>query len=174
MTASSRVELGRINGAWGIGGWVRIYSLTHPPENIFDYQPWHTDGEPGLLHVLQWRRQGPRLMAELSEIDAREAAEELRGTRLFTERELLPEPEPGSYYWHDLMGLEVVNRDGRALGRVTGFIDAGAHDVVQVEGVDGPPVLVPFVPGRYVVSVDLDGGRLDVDWEPEWLAGGEG
>jgi 16S rRNA processing protein RimM len=170
--SSSRVELGRINGAWGTAGWVRVFSLTEPPENIFEYQPWHTDGAPGLLRVCQWRRQGPRLMAELAGIENRDAAEALRGTRLFTDRGALPEPEAGSFYWHDLLGLAVVNRAGRALGRVSGFIDAGVHDVLQVrpESGESAPVLIPFVPDHYVLAVDLEAGRIEVDWEPEWLA----
>lgn len=168
--SSSRVELGRINGAWGTSGWVRVYSLTSPPENIFDYQPWHTDGAPGLLHVRQWRRQGPRLVAQLAEITERDAAEALRGTALFIARGSLPEPDTGSYYWHDLMNLEVVNLEGRVLGRVAGFIDAGAHDVLQVESAGSAPVLIPFVHERFIALVDLQAGRIEVDWQPEWLA----
>jgi len=166
----ARVEIGRINGAWGTAGWVKVYSLTSPAENLFEYRPWLTDGEPGLLHVRRWRRRGPRLVAELAGVADRDAAEALRGLRLFVERARLPAPPPETYYWHDLIGMTVVDRRGRVLGRVTGLLDAGAHDVLQI----GPPgggqsMLVPFVRDRYVLGVDAGRQRIEVDWDPEWL-----
>ena len=168
---SERVALGRINGVWGTSGWVKVFSLTSPPENIFEYQPWHTDRSPGLLRVLEWRRQGQRLMARLDGVESRDAAERLVGTELHVQRADLPEPEPHRYYWHDLIGLNVENGAGRRLGTVSGLIDVGAHDVLQVDpGTGDRPILVPFVMDRYVLEVDPANGRLAVDWEPEWLS----
>jgi len=169
---ASLVELGRVDGAWGTSGWVRIYSLTDPRENIFDYQPWRTDGEPGQLHVRRWRRQGPRLLAQLDEIGDRHGAESLRGLHLFVERTRLPDPPAESYYWTDLLGLEVVDTRGHRLGCVSGLMDAGAHDVLEVES--PPPevrsILIPFVQPRFVRCVDIARRRIEVDWDPEWLA----
>lgn len=162
-----RVELGRINGAWGTAGWVKVFSLTDPPENIFDYQPWRTAGSPGLLHVRQWRRQGPRLVARLEEVATREQAEALRGTPLSIDRGELPGAGHGSYYWHDLIGLAVYNRCGELLGEVSGMLDAGAHDVLEIRR-SGGDLLVPFVKGHFIDKVDLDAGRIDVDWLTEW------
>lgn len=168
---SERVELGRISGVWGTSGWVKVFSLTSPPENIFEYQPWRTDRSPGLLRVRQWRRQGQRLMASVEGVDSRDAAERLVGTELHVDRSDLPEPEARRYYWHDLIGLTVENGAGRRLGTITGLIDVGAHDVVQIDPGNGaPPMLVPFVMDRYVLEVDLANGRLAVDWEPDWLS----
>lgn len=168
----ARVELGRLDGAWGTDGWVRVYSLTEPRENIFDYQPWLTDGEPGLLHVRDWRRQGPRLMARLDEVDDRDLAERLRGLKLYVTRTDLPEPASDSYYWNDLIGLEVVDTAGRDLGRVSGLLDAGAHDVLELEPTSpgAAPTLIPFVIPRFVRRVDLAAGRIEADWDPDWLA----
>ncbi|HKL52942.1 MAG TPA: ribosome maturation factor RimM [Wenzhouxiangellaceae bacterium] len=163
-----RVELGRLNGAWGTGGWVKVFSLTDPPENIFEYQPWRTAGSPGLLHVRQWRRQGPRLVARLEEVATREQAESLHGTMLAIDRDRLPGAEGDNYYWHDLIGLSVYNRDGELLGEVTGLLDAGAHDVLEIGRSGGGDLLVPFVTGHFIDKVDLAGGRIDVDWLAEW------
>jgi len=164
-----RVELGRLNGAWGTAGWVKVFSLTHPPENIFDYQPWRIATSPGLLRVRQWRHQGPRLVAQLADVDTRDGAEALRGTILFIERRDLPPIGGDDWYWHDLIGLAVVNRDGRHLGTVRGLLDAGVHDVLEIKrGGAQPDLLVPFVPGHYVDQVDPASGRIVVDWQPEW------
>ena len=166
--AEDRVELGRLNGAWGTGGWVKVFSLTDPPENIFEYQPWRTSGSPGLLHVRQWRRQGPRLVAQLEEVATREQAEAVRGTMLSIERTELPRAEGDSYYWHDLIGLAVYNRDGDFLGEVSGLLNAGAHDVLEIRRSSGVDLLVPFVMGHFIEKVDLAEGRIDVDWQAEW------
>lgn len=163
-----RVELGRLNGAWGTGGWVKVFSLTEPPENIFEYQPWRSSGSPGLLHVRQWRRQGPRLVARIEEVATREQAESLHGTSLFIDRAELPPADGQSYYWHDLIGLAVYNRDGLFLGEVAGLLDAGAHDVLEIARSRGHPLLVPFVFGHFIDKVDLTAGRIDVDWQIEW------
>ncbi|MDT8410383.1 MAG: ribosome maturation factor RimM [Wenzhouxiangellaceae bacterium] len=167
-----QVELGHLNGPWGTDGWVKVYSLTSPPENIFEYQPWQTDRPPGLFRVLQWRQQGPRLVARIDAISTREQAEARHGARLFTERNTLPPAGPESYYWHDLIGLQVVNRAGLVLGRVSGFLDAGVHDVLCVEAPDSKiPLLIPFVPGHYILAVEPAQGNITVDWEPEWSTG---
>lgn len=164
-----RVELGRLNGAWGSAGWVKVFSLTEPLEEIFEYQPWRLHDSPGLLRVRQWRRQGPRLVARLAEVESRDQAEALRGARLFVERKDLPRAEEGTWYWHDLIGLAAYNREGRPLGRVEGLLDAGVHDVLEIRR-DHPAsnLLVPFVPGHFVDEVDLDAGHILVDWQLDW------
>jgi len=168
---ADRIEVGRLDGPWGVSGWVRVYSLTEPRENLFDYQPWLTGGEPGLLHVEEWRRQGPRLVARLTEIEDRDAAERFRGLKLFIERSALPALPDQRYYWSDLIGLEVVDLEGRGLGKVSGLLDAGVHDVLEVEPVQSgrESILIPFVMKRFVRSVDIRSGRIEVDWDPEWL-----
>ena len=167
--AGDRIELGRINGAWGTAGWVRVYSLTSPPEAIFEYQPWRSERSPGLFHVRQWRRQGPRLVAQLQEINDRDQADAAVGATLHVARGDLPPAEPGQWYWHDLLDMQVVDRHGAELGRVAGLIDAGAHDVLRVRAADGgDELLIPFVPDSYVLEVDLKTGRIRVDWALEW------
>lgn len=165
----STVRIGRLNGAWGVSGWVKVFSYTDPPENVFSYQPWQTSGPPGLLRVSEWRRQGPRLVARIEEIESRESAERLAGTELEIPSEQLPEAGPARYYWKDLIGLEVSNLNDEVLGRVQGFLDSGAHDVLVIRRPGGGrDHLVPFVQGRFVHQVDLDAGRIEVDWDPEW------
>ncbi|MCA1778884.1 MAG: ribosome maturation factor RimM [Xanthomonadaceae bacterium] len=167
--SASRVELGRLDGPWGTDGWVKVFSLTGPPEQIFDYQPWCIDRSPGLLQVLEWRRQGPRLIARVEPVETREQAEAMRGTLLSIDRNRLPAPATGQYYWHDLVGLRVVNQQGADLGRVRSLLDAGVHDVLQIDrGKDFEDVLIPFVSGHYVLGVELKKGIITVDWDPAW------
>ncbi|MNC89225.1 Ribosome maturation factor RimM [compost metagenome] len=80
-------------------------------------------------------------------------------------REALPEPEEGHYYLADLVGLEVVNRQGEALGVVKGWMHNGAQDVMEVAG--ERTRLIPWIP-TVVGKVDLQQRRIEVDWGADW------
>lgn len=165
MRSAESVVVGRFNGPWGVHGWVRIWSDTRPPTAIFDYQPWLTsDGQP--IEIEQWQRSGPRLVAKLRDVDTPEQAAALGRADIRVARSALPEPEAGEYYWHDLIGLEVVNLEGHGYGHVVRMMETGAHDVMEVG--EGSPVLIPFVSDEFVREVDLDAGRITVDWPLEW------
>ena len=120
------------------------------------------------LDIEHWQQSGPRLLVKLRGIDTPEQAAALGRQVICVDRSTLPEPEPGEYYWHDLIGLEVVNLQGRVYGRVEQMQETGAHDVLDIRGGDSP-VLIPFVVGEFVREVDLAGGRITVDWPSEWI-----
>lgn len=160
------ITIGTLLGPWGVKGWVRVFSHADPPAGIFEYQPWLIGRPRREYRVAQWRRLGPRLVAALEGLTTREEAEALAGQPVHIRREQLPEPEPGRFYWRDLLGMMVVNRAGRQLGEVEGMMDTGAHDVLVVAGPRRH--LIPFVRGTYVDGVDCEAGRIRVDWEPEW------
>jgi 16S rRNA processing protein RimM len=168
MRSTESVVVGRFNGAWGVRGWVKVFSDTRPPTAIFDYQPWHL-GEGGeALEIERWQQSGPRLVVKLRGVDTPEQADALAHTLISVPRSALPATEPGEYYWHDLIGLEVVNLEGHVYGCVTRMQETGAHDVLEIQGSDGV-VLIPFVTDEFVRDVDLEAGRITVDWPVEWL-----
>ena len=165
--AGETVVVGRILGAWGVQGWVRVYSYTDPPEQIFEYLPWELAESDRSAEVVEWRRVGPRLVANLSQIDSPEAAAALADQPISVRRTLLPAAEPGSFYWHDLLGLEVVNLQGHRWGTIRRMLPTGAHDVMEVAD-DERTLLIPFVIDHFVHDVDLGAGRVRVDWPEEW------
>lgn len=160
------VILGRISGLYGVTGWVRVYSHTDPRENILAYDGWHLAQPEGWtpVAVRDGRRQGKGIVASLEGIDDRDAARALIGREIAVPRATLPEPAPGEYYWADLQGLRVRNREGVDFGTVARLMETGANDVLVVEG--DRQRLIPMVPGTFVVEVDLDAGTLEVDWDP--------
>jgi 16S rRNA processing protein RimM len=168
--AGRRVLVGRIVGLHGVQGWLKIESWTEPRTQIFKYQPWLLEKAPGeVMEVagISGRPQGKGLICHLPGVDDRDAAAALVGLDIHVARELLPPPAKDEYYWVDLEGLEVVTTEGVSLGRVSHLFATGANDVVVVR--DGTRErLVPFVQGTYVRSVDLSGGRMVVDWDPEF------
>jgi len=160
--------VGRISGVYGVRGWVRIYSYTRPRENILGYSPWYLKGAGGWQPrpLAEGRRHGKGVVARLAGCDDRDQASRLIGTEIAIRREQLPEPEPGQYYWNDLLGLRVVNRAGETLGVVDHLIETGANDVLVVEG--ERERLIPFVMDRVILSVDLDAGEIRVDWDADF------
>lgn len=146
-------------------GWVKVYSYTDPREAILDHERWllGRDGCWRSVRLDEGKRHGKSVLARLEGIDDREAAEDLLGLDIAVDRDSLPEPETGHYYWTDLEGLTVWDKDERELGVVTQMLETGAHDVMVVKG--DTERLIPFVPGEVVLDVDLDERRVRVDWE---------
>lgn len=162
-----RVLLGRVSGPYGVRGWVRVQSDTEPPERIVAYSPWHlrSDGSTTVVEVLEGRAHGRGVVARLAGVADRDAARRLAGAEISVQREQLPALEEGEHYWADLIGLRVVTLAGRDLGRVTALMETGANDVLVVTG--ERERLVPYLPDRVVREVDLEAGRISVDWDPE-------
>jgi len=162
-----RVTLGRIVGVHGVRGWVKVESWTEPRDNLFQFSEWQLERSGSVVateRLVEGRRGGRGLIACLEGIGDREHARSLMGTRITVPRGALPVPDEGEYYWVDLEGLEVVTTDGEHLGVVSHLFETGANDVIVVRGESER--LIPFVPGTYVTSVDVDGGWLEVDWDP--------
>ena len=162
------VLCGAVMGVYGVRGWVRVRSDTKPRPALADYRPWRLLG-PGMTQdcePLEVREHGKGLVAQLAGVEDRDQAAALVGYDIAIPRSALPAPADDEYYWHDLIGLEVVATDKRRLGRVERLIETGAHDVLVIQGEDGE-VLVPFVPHTTIVSVRLDEREIIVDWDWE-------
>jgi len=164
------VVIGRILGAWGVHGWVQVYSWTDPPEALFDYQPWYLDSAADAVRFEQWRRSGRRIVVELPGLSSPQEAAKLAEATISVSRAQLPELDHGEYYWHDLIGLEVFNLQSHRWGKVSGILPTGAHDVLKVASDDGQTVLIPFVIDHFVHKVDLASGQLLVDWPEDYAS----
>lgn len=167
--ADEPIQIGEIKGVWGTRGWVKVFSYTQPAEAIFEYQPWALEAPGAFLRVLEWRKQGRRLVARLDGVDDATQAEQLIGQSLSARRGDLPETEPDRFYWSDLIGLDVFNLQDHRFGRLHRLIETGANDVMDIHADKGESLLIPFVMDHYVKSVDLEARRIVVDYPLEWL-----
>lgn len=162
------VVLGRVVGVFGVKGWVKVKSYTEPVEAILDYGAWQLVG-PGAsrepVRPLEGRRHGNLVVVRLEGVDDRDEAAGLAHRDIAVPRAGMPPPGPGRYYWADLEGLEVVTTEGTGLGRVDHFVETPANPVMVVRG--DRERWLPLVPGC-LKSVDLDAGRVVVDWDPEF------
>ena len=125
---------------------------------------WWLDGAE--RRVEHTKMHSAWLLAKLAGIETREQAQALKGMPISAPRTALPEPARGIYYWADLVGLEVVNTQGLVLGVVKGMLSSGAQDVMELVG-GKRQRLLPWVPA-VVKRVDLEGGRIEVDWGADW------
>jgi 16S rRNA processing protein RimM len=161
---TGRVELGRVTGAFGIRGWIRLRSYTAPPDGILRYPRWLIAGQE--WKVLEGHAQGETVVASLEGLSDRTAAGALRGAPIEVERAALPKTQRREFYWVDVVGGEVVSTSGARLGTLASVTSNGAQDVMVVEG--DRQRLIPFVAGSIVKSVDRETRQIVVEWEPEY------
>lgn len=174
------VEVGRIIGAWGVKGWIKVLPFASDPQALFSSKRWFLKPPeeprpprpgalpyPDLLKVAESREHGDGVIARLHDVADRSAAEALRGARIFVGRSSFPTAGSDEFYWVDLIGLSVINRDEQPLGTVVGLIDTGAHSVLRVlpDGgqAEADERLIPFV-GQYIDEVSLEARCIRVDW----------
>lgn len=158
-----RVLLGEITTVHGIKGEVVIRSHTADPEDIAAYGPLTDEAGTRSFQVTS-ARAGPKgVVARLKGIDDRNAAERLRGTALYVDRDALPETEEDNeYYVTDLIGLAAVGEDGKPLGKVLAVQNFGAGDLLEVAIAEQRATeLIPFT-DACVPHVDLTAGTVTV------------
>nr|WP_295383033.1 ribosome maturation factor RimM [uncultured Pseudacidovorax sp.] len=172
------IEVGRIVDAWGIKGWFKVLPHSAEPEALFTSKRWFLQ-PPGngrqvfRLPIREAREHTDCIVAHSDEVPDRNAAEALRGARIFVPRSLFPTPGDDEYYWVDLVGLSVVNREGVALGTVRELLATGPQTTLVLEvspaaeGDKPGERLIPFV-SAIVDKVDLAGRLIVADWQPDY------
>lgn len=162
------VTMGRIFGSWGVQGGIRIDPYTADPETLSSYKTWLVgrDGEWQEYAVREARLHTTQIVAQLAGVDDRDAALALKGCDVMVPRASLPQPEEGSYYWSDLIGLGVVNAAGEVLGEVKEMFSNGAQDVIDV--FDSAGAVKRLIPWTAVLRVDMLARRIEVEWQKDW------
>lgn len=160
--------LGKIASPFGVRGWTKVLSYTDPAEGLLDYKEWSLSqrGAKRRYKIVEGKKHGKFLIAKLDGIDDRDEVAKLTNALVVMERSELPDTEDDSYYWADLIGLQVVTIDGTELGEVERMMETGANDVVVVKG--ERERLIPWVKGSVVKSVDLSDRTIVVDWDADF------
>ncbi len=173
------IEVGRIADAWGVKGWFKVLPYSADPEALFSSKRWfllptergvQTFAGVAQLSVKEAKEHSDTVVATAHGMDDRTAAEALRGSRIFVSRSSFPTVAQDEYYWVDLIGLDVVNRQDEALGVVKELLSTGAQTVLVMEyQEDGKTCerMIPFV-AAYVDDVDLKARRIRVDWQTDY------
>ena len=177
------IEVGRIQDAWGVKGWFKVLAHSADPQALFSSKRWFLlppdanfqRGPPifdgcVLLPVREAKDHSGVVVACSHEVPDRSAAESLKGVRIFVPRSSFPTAKLDEYYWVDLIGLQVFNREGLLLGEVKELLHTGPQTVL-VLGYDeaGKTLerLIPFV-AAFVDDVDLVDRKIKVDWQLDY------
>ena len=176
--ADDKLIVGKISGVYGVKGWIKVHSNTDPRDGITTYNPWyiqrgsHGKGEWREIRVEHGRRQAKTVIAKLEGVDDRDAAMQLTGATIAIRRDQLPALGEDEFYWRDLIGLRVINKEGVELGSVRRLMETGANDVLVVSTEERDAVqkehLIPWTPGQAVLDVDLERGSVCVDWDEDF------
>lgn len=175
------IEVGIIIDAWGVKGWFKVKPFAVDPQALFSSKRWllkppeskgpravvNSAPLPPLLKIVTAKDHGDLVVAQAQDVVDRPGAESLRGARVYVPRSSFPTAPPDEYYWVDLVGLAVINRQGEHLGEVVGLIDTGPHSVLRVAAAgaatEADQRLIPFV-AAFVDAVSLPERRITVDW----------
>lgn len=162
------VVLGRIAGAHGVRGELRVKPFTGSVDALLEFGHWLVGGEGRWQErkLVSGRTHGAVLLVRLDGVTDRDAALDLRGSDVAVRRDALPHLADDEYYWSDLAGLTVTAADGTRLGTVERLFATGANDVMVVHG--DRERLIPFVLDQVVKRVDLKAGTVEVDWDPDF------
>ncbi len=174
------VEVGRIGGAWGVKGWFKVQPFAADARALFNARRWFLrpandafvrPGSAAVAHhaldIVEIKEHAAGIVASAHGVADRTQAQLLYGARVHVARSQFPKPAIDEFYWVDLIGLAVTNREGADLGSVVGLIDTGPHSVLRVAPRDATDAaaerLIPFV-AAYIDDVNLADRRIGVDW----------
>ncbi len=165
--SGAQICLGAIAGAHGVRGLVKIKSFTQKPADLTAYGPLVDESGRRRFEIAVTGQAKGLLVARIAGVEDRDAAQSLRGVRLYVARAALPEPEEAEeYYQADLIGLVAEDPQGRPLGTIAAVENYGAGDFLEIQPPEGAPLLVPFTKAA-VPLVDLEAGRVVVDLPEE-------
>ncbi|MGI4778576.1 MAG: ribosome maturation factor RimM [Janthinobacterium lividum] len=198
LLPADAIEVGRIADAWGIKGWFKVLPHSARPEALFSSKRWFirpSSGPAGLrsaatatrrnteaflLPIREAKEHSDCIVATSPEVADRTAAEALRGASIFVARSSFPTVGDDEYYWVDLIGLSVVNREGVMLGTVRELLAGGSQTTLVLEAQESSTVaealepqsvvverMIPFV-SAFVDTVDIAGRTITVDWQPDY------
>ena len=160
--------MGQFAGAHGVRGLVKLRSFTAEPEAIFGYAPLREkDGERVFTITLKSTAKDHFLVA-VEGVGDKEAADQLRGDRLYIAQDLLPKTRKGEYYEADLVGLRALDESGKDYGRVMGVFDYGAGIFLEIGASKKDSFMLPFK-DAFVPEVDLDAGTMLIAVPEEWV-----
>jgi 16S rRNA processing protein RimM len=155
--------MGRVAGSYGVRGWVKVAPQKGVAETLVAAKEWWLGDKA--CRVVEAKVHSATVVAKLAGVESREQALALKGRQVSVPRAALPEAGEGHYYLADLVGLEVRNMQGVAFGVVRQWLTNGPQDVMEVAG--DRIRLVPWV-AAVVKAVDLEAGRIEVEWEADW------
>ena len=162
MTTQERIVIGHLTEPYGIKGWLHLLSNANPPENIFNYKTWQVQQNNQFitLPLESYKPHGNHFVIKIKNCDDRDQALYFKNKNIFIDRAELPELQNNQYYWSDLIGLAVVNKQNQSLGTIDYLFETGSNDVIATT----TRQFIPYL-NHVILSVNLEKKIMLVDWE---------
>ncbi len=162
-----KLLVGKINGFFGLQGWVKLMSYTEPRKNILSYHPWYflEDGQYEKVVVTNGREQSKTIVAHIKDVDSRDQSQKFIGKDIYIDKEQLPKLNTGEYYWFEMIGFEVINQSNEKLGVVDYFVETGSNNVLVTKG--KKEHWIPYVE-PFLISTNSETKQITVDWDEDF------
>ncbi|CEG58085.1 ribosome maturation factor RimM [Legionella fallonii] len=162
------VVIGRFGRPHGVKGFITVQSFTEPRDNILRYTDWHVllNNTWQLIKILSVEVHNKAIIATIEGYPEREMVASLTNVEIAIKKEQLAALEPGEYYWHQLIGMKVVNPKGESFGVVTEIMPTGANDVLVVQGEKRH--LIPYLPEQFIIEINESQQVITVDWDVDF------
>ena len=162
------IVIARFGRPHGVKGFVTVHSFTEPRDNVLKYANWHAfiNNKWQPMKLLRAEVQNKSIIVQIEGYPERESVAFLTNIEIAIQRGQLATLEPGEYYWHQLIGMKVINKQGEPFGNVTEIIPTGANDVLVVEG--NKRHLIPYLLGQFILDIDSKQQIITVDWDMDF------
>lgn len=160
------IVIGKVGSPYGVRGWFKVQTFTEFGASILQYTPLYmrqNNDEWRIITLEEGRPHGKGFIAKIPGINTPEEARLLTGNTLAITRAQLPTLKENEYYWSDLAGLTVINKNGEVYGKVIYLMETGSNDVLVVKGKQ--EFAIPYLMGSTILKIDLEKQEILVDWE---------
>ncbi len=168
MSADSFVLIGKIDGVYGVKGFLKVYSYTQPRTEILNWPNWYLKRNDAYtladIESVQSHRNGASVLLKLKNVETPEAGLLYSGVEIYLPEQDFTKLDTGDYYWHELIGMSVINQHGVHLGEVVKLMETGANDVLVVQGAQ--KYLIPY--RKPIIVTAIEHNKIHVNWEVDW------
>ena len=171
MSQDSHIQVGHIQGVFGIKGWLKVFSHCRPKEQILDYKNWELRSSSGVevYQLQEGKLHSNGIVIKFKDVNDRNQAELFKGSEIWVAKSELSDLNEDEFYWFQLEGLKVQTLDGEALGKVVRMMETGANDVMVVKNdKDKGEILIPYVREQVIKLVNLEQKVITVDWQKDY------
>lgn len=168
MAQKDKVCVGCLLAPHGVRGQIRLASYTDEPLSIFSYVPLSDEKGTRAFDIKKQGSLKKGYFVSVEGITDRNAAEALRGTKLYADRDSLPEEEMGEYYFADLLGLKVHDQEDKEIGEIQAVHNFGAGDILEIRPSTGKSFMLPF-DEKFIPEIDLEAGLAHAFVPENWL-----
>lgn len=172
MSQDSHIQVGHIQGVFGIKGWLKVFSHCRPKEQILDYINWQLRSSSGIAEyqLQQGKLHSNGIVIKFKDINDRNQAELFKGSEIWVAKSELSDLNDDEFYWFQLEGLHVENIEGEVLGKVVRMMETGANDVMVVKDAAAKEeILIPYVREQVIKQVNLETKTITVDWQIDYM-----